>query len=96
MLESRFKTNLRKEIEEEFPGAIVMHTNPVERRGSPDLVILYKDKWAALEGKQTNKSSKRPLQDYRVDEWNKMSFARFISKDNKKEVLDDLRLYFGQ
>lgn len=95
MLESKFKTRLRNRIEKEFPGAIVMHTNPVERRGAPDLVVLYKDKWVALEGKQESKSSHRPLQDYRVEEWNKLSFARFVEPSNEQDVIDDMHAYLG-
>ena len=94
MLESRFKTNLRKRIEKEFPGAIVMHTNPSERRGAPDLVILYKDKWALLECKKSEKASHRPNQEYWIDLTNEMSFSRFIFPENRKEVLDELSVFF--
>ncbi len=95
MLESKFKTKLRNRIEKEFPGSIVMHTNPSERRGAPDLVILYKDKWAALEGKQHGDSSHRPLQDYRVNEWDKLSFARFVNQENVEDVMTALRNHFS-
>ena len=94
MLENRFKTKLVEDIENLFPGCIILHMDPNEYQGIPDLLILFEDKWAALEGKRLSKSSHRPNQDYYVDLMNKMSFARFIFPENKDEVLDDLYSYF--
>ena len=94
MLESTFKTNLINEIEDMFPGCMVLHLDPTECQGIPDLLVLYKDKWAVLEGKKSARASKRPNQDYYVDLMNDMSFASFIYPENKDEVLDELYLYF--
>ena len=94
MLENRFKTKLIKEIKEMFPGCMVLHLDPNEIQGSPDLLVLYQDKWAALEGKKTSSASHRPNQDYYVDLMNDMSFAAFIYPENKDEVLEELYLYF--
>ena len=94
MLENKFKTNLINESEHLFPGCIVLHLDPTECQGIPDLLVLYKDKWAVLEGKKSARASKRPNQDYYVDLMNDMSFASFIYPENKDEVLDELYLYF--
>lgn len=94
MLENRFKTKLVSEIEEMFPGCMVLHLDPNEIQGIPDLLILYKNKWAALEGKKNAKASHRPNQDYYVNKMNKMSFAAFIYPENKEEVLYDLQRSF--
>ena len=94
MLESRFKTKLVKEIETRIPGAMVFHLDPNEKQGAPDLLVLYKDTWAALEGKKTKTSSHRPNQDYYVQTMDKMSFARFIYPENKEEVLNELERSF--
>ena len=91
MLENKFKTNLCKEIEQLLPGCMIFHLDPTERQGIPDLLILFGDRWGALEGKQSNKASHRPNQDYYVNLMNNMSFAAFISPENKKEVLDELQ-----
>ena len=94
MLESKFQSNLIKELKKEFDGCIVMKNDSSYIQGIPDLVILHKDRWASLEVKKNAKASHRPNQDYYVDKMNNMSFSRFIYPENKDEVLDDLRLYF--
>lgn len=94
MLESRFKTNLNRELKEMFPGCIITHLDPNEIQGIPDLLILYKNKWAVLEGKKNANAPHRPNQDYYVDLMDRMSFASFIYPENKDEVLDALYLYF--
>lgn len=94
MLEKDFQLNLIKELEKEFPGCLVLKNNPNDIQGITDLLILYKNKWAALECKRGAKKSKRPNQDYYVDELNKMSFARFIYPENKEEILGELQQTF--
>lgn len=94
MLENRFKTNLVAELKAMFPGCIVLHTDPNEIQGIPDLLILYKNKWAALEGKKNAGASHRPNQDYYIDKMNRMSFASFIYPENKQEVLYGLQQTF--
>ena len=94
MLENRFKTRLNNELRDMFPGCIILHMDPNEIQGIPDLLILYKNKWAALEGKKSSTASVRPNQAYYVDLMYHMSFASFIYPENKDEVLDELYLYF--
>lgn len=95
MLENTFKTRLIKDIERMFPGCLVFHLDPNELQGAPDLLILYEDTWAALEGKRNSRASHRFNQDYYVSLMNEMSFAAFIYPENKKEVLDELQRSFG-
>lgn len=94
MLENKFKTNLIKEIEKRFPGSYVFHLDPTERQGIPDLLILYKNKWAALEGKKNKNASHRPNQDYYVKIMNEMSYASFIYPENKEDVLNEIQQAF--
>ena len=63
-------------------------------QGIPDLLVLYKNKWASLENKKSEKATRRPNQEYYVDRMNEMSFSRFIYPENKDEVLNDLKAYF--
>jgi hypothetical protein len=92
--ENKFKTNLVKELKQLFPGCIITHLDPNEIQGIPDLLILYRDKWAALEGKISEDAPVRPNQPYYVDLMNRMSFAAFIYPENKDEVVDELYNYF--
>lgn len=94
MLENRFKTRLTRELKDLFPGCIIIHMDPTEIQGIPDLLILYGDRWAALEGKKNASASHRPNQDYYVRTMDKMSFASFIYPENKDEVIDALYGYF--
>ena len=94
MLENKFKTNLIKEIEKRFPGSYIFHLDPTERQGVPDLLILYKNKWAALEGKKNKNASHRPNQDYYVKTMNEMSYASFIYPENKEDVLNEIQQAF--
>lgn len=94
MLENRFKTKLTSELRDLFPGCIILHMDPNEIQGIPDILILYKNKWAALEGKKSLNSPVRPNQEYYVDLMDRMSFASFICPETKNIVLDELYLYF--
>lgn len=95
MLESEFQSNLIKDIEDRLPGCIVLKNDAKYKRGIPDLLVLYEDRWGALECKKHEKASKRPNQDYYVHRMNKMSFARFVRPENKEEVLDEMEHTLG-
>lgn len=89
-LESKFQSDLIKELKQKFKGCLVMKLDASYIQGIPDLLILFKDKYALLECKRSANASKRPNQQYYVDLINKMSFARFIYPENKEEVLNEL------
>lgn len=91
-LESGFQDNLKKEIEEMFPGCMVFKMDQIQ--GIPDLLVLHNDKWASLECKKNARASKRPNQEYYVELMNGMSFSRFIYPENKEEVLNELQQAF--
>ena len=88
--ENKFKQDLKAEILARLPGSIVLHLYPQDIQGVPDMLVLYNDRWAALEGKKSAKASHRPNQDYYVQQMNDMSFAAFIFPENKEEVLHDM------
>lgn len=94
MRESKFQSNLIQKIKKLFPGSIVLKNDPTYIQGIPDLLVLYKDKWASLEVKRSAGASHRPNQDYYVNKMNKMSFSRFIFPENETEVLTDLARLF--
>lgn len=93
-LESKFQRHLKLRLKEQYPGCRVLKMDANECQGMPDLLILFEDKWAALEVKRSEKASHRPNQDYYIDKLNKMSFARFIFPENEEEVFKDLDWFF--
>lgn len=89
--ESDFQAELIKDIKRLLPGCYVLKNDPNYIQGFPDLLILYKDRWAALECKRSANASHRPNQDYYVTELGRMSYASFIFPENSQEVLNELQ-----
>ena len=94
MLENKFQANLIKELKDTFEGCIVMKNDASYIQGIPDLLVLYKNKWASLECKKSARAKKRPNQEYYVERMDQMSFSRFICPENKDVVLTELHYYF--
>lgn len=92
--ENKFQAELIKEIKKLFPGCFVLKNDANYIQGIPDLLILFEDKWAALECKKNKKAHKQPNQEYYVGELDKMSYANFICPENKEEVLNEIQESF--
>lgn len=89
--ESNFQSNLKKEISRMLDNdCIITKLDPSSIQGIPDLLILYKNKWATLECKKSNNATHQPNQDYYVDKMNNMSFSRFVYPENKNSVVKEL------
>lgn len=80
-----------KRVEERLPGCIIFKGDTRFRQGTPDLIILHKDKWAMLEVKKSSSASRQPNQEYYISKLNEMSYAAFIHPGNEEEVLNDLQ-----
>lgn len=91
-LESGFQDKLIATLKTLFPGCMVFKMDQIQ--GIPDLLILYGAKWASLECKKFARAKKQPNQEYYVEKMNDMSFSRFVSPENKEEVLDELQQAF--
>ena len=91
--ESGFQAKLIKEIYEIFgqDECIVMKTDPNYIQGIPDLLILYKDRWALLECKKDRDAEHQPNQDWYVEWLNSLSYSSFIFPENKEAVLYELQ-----
>lgn len=94
MRENRFQAELIREIKKRLPGAVVLKNDPNYIQGIPDLIVLYRDKWAALECKKSRTESHQPNQDYYVETMGEMSYAAFIYPENREEVLHELQQAF--
>lgn len=88
--ENSFQSKLKKELKERYPGCIVTKLDSSDIQGIPDLLVLYKNKWATLENKRSKNAKKRPNQEYYVQVMDDMSFSRFIYPENKEQVLSEL------
>lgn len=93
-LESGFQDRLISDLERLFPGCMIMKLDSSYIQGIPDLLILYRNKWATLECKKSANARKQPNQTYYVDKMNEMSFSSFICPENKEEVLYELQQTF--
>lgn len=94
MRERDFQKNLIRELETKFPGCIVAKMDPTYIQGFPDLLILYKDKWATLECKRNAEAFRQPNQEFWTGILDDMSFASFIFPENRKDVMNALQKYF--
>lgn len=93
-LEKIFQSELIKELKDLFPGCIILKNDPTYIQGIPDLLILFEDKWAALEVKKSITASHRPNQEFYVNKMGRMSYANFIYPENKEVVLNELQETF--
>lgn len=94
MLESKFQASLIKKLKKQFDDCFVLKNDPTYLQGVPDLLVLYKNKWATLECKKNANARHQPNQDYYVGRMNDIAFSRFIYPENEKEVLAELKHYF--
>ncbi len=89
-LESKFQAEVITDIEDLFPGCIILKNDPTYIQGFPDLLILFEDKWAALECKKSKDAIHQPNQDNYVEQLDGMSYAAFIYPENKEDILNEL------
>ena len=94
MLENAYQAKLIKRIKSRFPDCVVYKTNPNYIQGVPDLLVLFKDRWAALECKKSEHEPRRPNQEYYISKMNDMSYASFIYPENEEEVLNEVQRAF--
>lgn len=93
VLERKYQSQLKKKIKELLPGSIVLKNDPTFLQGVPDLLVLYKDKWCALEVKASSDAPFRPNQSYYISRMNTMSFCLVVNPENEMEVLRDLEIF---
>lgn len=95
MLESKFQSELKDELEDIFPGCIILKNDPNYLQGFPDLTILYKRNWAVLECKKSLDEPYQPNQEWYIEVLDDMSFSSMICPENREAVLYELQRAFS-
>lgn len=94
MLESKFQAELIKKLERTFKGCTVLILDPNYIQGIPDLLILYKTRYALLEVKASENSKRQPNQEYYINKWKESTFSEFVYPENENEILEQLYNFF--
>ena len=98
MTDNIFQSKLIRDLRTLFPGCIILKNDPNYLQGFPDLLILYHNKWAALEVKDSEQASEdpslQPNQAYYITVLDRMSYASFIYPENMKRILNELQQTF--
>lgn len=94
MLERTFQSKLISELKAIFPGCVVLKNDANYIQGFPDLLILFEDRWAALEVKQSESAHLQPNQEYYLSMLDRMSFASIVYPENKDDVIISLKGHF--
>lgn len=94
MKESKFQSDFIKKLKALFPGCMILKNDPKYKQGIPDLIVLFKDKWAMLEMKKSEKANHQPNQDYWIEKLGQMSYASFVYPENETDVLEKLKEVF--
>lgn len=95
MKESTFQKKVIQALKNNFRDSIILKTDSAHIQGIPDLLVLYKNKWAALEIKNSINASYQPNQEYYLDLMNSMSYASVVHPDNIWDVIMDLNIFFA-
>lgn len=95
MKETPYKKEVVKRLEREFPDCVVIRNDPRYIQGIPDLLILFFDRWAALEVKVSEDAPTQPNQEHYVAAFGRMSYSSFIYPENEEQVFYELQSAFG-
>lgn len=90
MLERDFQSKVITLLKRKYPECIVLKNDPNYIQGFPDLTVFNNNRWAALEIKQDEKSSRQPNQEYYISKLSGMSYASFVYPENLDKVIRDL------
>jgi hypothetical protein len=94
-LENAYKRELKRRIEDRFPGCIVLKNDEQLLQGVFDMTILWGPYYAALEVKKDKDAPVRPNQDHYLERVIKMGgIAFFIYPEIEEKVLDEIQRAF--
>lgn len=91
--EGKFKKQAKDRIAEMLPGCF-MHEMKMGSQGIPDTLIIFGERWALLEFKESENAHRQPNQKYYVDLFNSWGYASFVYPENVETVLQELDEWF--
>ena len=94
ILERRFQDQFIKRLRQVFPGCMILKNDPNYLQGVPDLLLLWRERWAAFELKTSKDADVQPNQKHYVLLLNAMSFSSFVYPENAEKVLHELQHAF--
>lgn len=93
--ETAYQRKLVTKLKALLPGCHIVQNDPQRNQGIPDLLILWRDRWAMLEVKRSETAPAQANQPFHVCHFNDMSYAAFIYPENEEEILSDLQQALG-
>jgi hypothetical protein len=95
-LESDFQSKvLIPELRALFQDCFILKNDANYLQGVPDLLVIWRSRWALLEVKASENSVHQPNQDYYIDSLGLWSYTAFIYPENKDIILAELQQAFG-
>jgi hypothetical protein len=94
VLERDYQAKLIRTLRNMFKDCFILKNDSAYLQGIPDLLILYKTKWAMLEVKSSPNFHIQPNQHFYIQLLDEMSFAAFIYPEIEEDVLSDLQHTF--
>ncbi len=100
--EGKFQHKLIKRLEEEFPDCVVLKNDAGYKKNIPDLTVFWKDHYALLEVKASEKDHLKSLKDpgrlnqkIFVDKFREWSYSSFVYPENVDQVLSEMKEVFA-
>lgn len=94
--ETAYQRLVKRRLDSEYPGCIIIMIPPDQIQGIPDLLVLYEDRWAMLEVKTSADEPFQPNQEYYIETINAtMSYCSVIYPEIEDKVFYELQQSLG-
>lgn len=95
-LERDFQKETKYKLKVAFPGCIVKRNSTDDIQGFPDITVFWRGKFAMLEFKRSATASKRPNQEYWIEQIRSIGgYADFIYPENEEVIFTELAEWFA-
>lgn len=95
-LERDFQKETKYKLKVIFPGCIVKRNSVDDIQGFPDITVFWRGKFAMLEFKRSESASKRPNQEYWIEQIRSIGgYADFIYPENEEVIFAELAEWFA-